>query len=177
MATIVKAPEAEFSISSQRGTPPRIFNRIVGTILAVDMTSHRTLHVVSDEGGFLELEMDRCACTCDFQRFLVPGHRVLVAFAASHVKLGPHQPKNPMNCNQWPGRVVLVDHRETRTIVIVKIRGQQITLKSLDGEEGFGRPLQVWDLVSVSIPPERLRLVPLGTGARLQRRLLIGCSD
>ncbi|SPP62955.1 hypothetical protein [Nitrospira lenta] len=171
MAMLVRDSEIDLTLSSHSGTPRRVINRIMGTILAVAVQSQQTLYVRTDDGGVLDLEIDDTVCAPEVQRFFEAGHRVLLAIDAADVKVRVLPSAVSAGCNEWVGRVVLVER--DRGLVTVKIRGQQVTLKSLSMDIGQGRALQVWDCVTLSIAPGAMRVVPLGTCARLQRRLLV----
>lgn len=173
MAMLVRDSEIDLTLSSHSGTSRRVINRIMGTILAVAVQSQQTLYVRTDDGGVLDLEIDDTVCAPEVQRFFEAGHRVLLAIDAADVKVTILPSAVPTGCNEWVGRVVLVERE--RGLVTVKIRGQQLTLKSLDAESGEGRPVRVWDSVTLSIAPDAMRVVPLGVCARLQRRLLVSC--
>lgn len=163
-----------FARVSSVAAPRRVLNRITGTILRVGANAQRTLHVRTDEGGVLDLEVEESLCPPELRRFFAAGGRVLLAVDAMDVKLATFRPPAPGACNEWVGRVVLVERE--RDIVTVKIRGQQITLKSLGADIGQGRMLQVWDRVALSVAPDALCVMPLGTCARLRRRLLISSA-
>lgn len=172
MVVFLKGSTSETVLQSEMPRASRVLNRIAGTILDVGVTPMTILHVHTDEGGKVNLEINGEECARQLRSFFMPGHRILVRVDAADVKLT--LPRSLRGHNEWVARVVSVEHE--RDIVTVKIRGQQVTLKSFSTDIGLGRRLRVWDLVTLSIDPDVLRIVPLGTGVRLQRRLLTVCD-
>ena len=152
----------------------QVVNRIVGTILAVE--GDRLLHVLTDEGGSVALHVVECVVASELRPFLSAGRRVLITVDAADVKLIPHRSNGGQHIgNEWPARIVLIG--SGRTVITVKIRGQQITLNSLYPKLWDARRLAVWDSVVVSIAPEAIHVNPLGTCARLHRRMLMECDS
>lgn len=167
MTSPAKAEIAEHPSHSYR---PRVVNRIMGTILAVETGADRVLHIRTDEGGSLDLRCDRRMFEPLPADFLAAGQRVLFAVDADRVTLLPRCLR-PLLCgNEWLGRVVLVEHE--RALVTVKILGQQVTLKSMNAGSALPRGWCAWDQTIVSIAPDAIRIMPIGSCARLRRRLL-----
>jgi len=151
-----------------------VINRITGTILATE--EDRLLHVLTDEGGSLALHVVECVVASELRPFFSAGRRVLITVDAVDVKLILHRPYSGLHiANEWPARIVLIG--PDRTVITVKIRGQQITLNSLYPKLWDARRLAVWDSVVVSIAPEAIHVNPLGTCVRLRRRMLTECDS
>lgn len=172
MASMTETVEVAGSMQALRRPAPHVVNRIMGTILAVKSAPHHALLVRVDDGGQFDVSIDHGVCMPVLQPFLATGNRVFFAIQAADVKLYPPLPRNVRGCNEWPARVVLVEDRQDRTVVTVKIIGQQITLKSVDVPSWLTRPVRVWDALTMRIAPEAMRVIPLGTAARLRQRCL-----
>jgi len=172
MVTIAHHEEAVTLVRSD--TRGHVINRIAGIILATD--GDRLLHVFTDEGGSLPLHVSDCILASELRPFLSPGRRVLITVDAVDVKLIPHHSDGGRHIgNEWLGRVVLIG--SDRTVITVKLRGQQVTLKSLYPKLWDARRFAVWDSVLVSIAPEAIHVNPLGTCVRLHRRMLTECDS
>lgn len=170
MMTMSSPAKAVMAKPLSRSCRPRVVNRIMGTIVAVETAADRVLHVRTDEGGSLDLRCDRRMLDPLPADFLAVGQRVLIAVDADRVHLAPRCSQTLLCGNEWLGRVVLVEHQ--RSLVTVKIRGQQITLRSSNLGSSSPRGWCAWDQTIVSIAPDALRIMPIGSCVRLRRRLL-----
>ena len=147
MITIAQHEEVTWARSGTRG---HVVNRIVGTILAAE--GDQLLHVFTDEGGSLALHVAESVVTSELRSFLTAGRRVLITVDAADVNLIPQRSDGGRHIgNEWPARVVLI---------------------GLYPKLWDARRLAVWDSVLVSIAPEAFHVNPLGTCARLHRRML-----
>jgi hypothetical protein len=168
MVTIVRTEEAAVASLAPATVRPHVVNRIVGTILTAERMPYGVLHVKTDEGAALAMRIDGRIAPPELRPFLSAGQRIVIAIDAAEVRLHPGPAYHAEGSNEWPARVVLVE--PDRSAVTVKIRGQQITLKSLDADMR-----QVWDSTNVRIAPAAVRIVLLGSCARLRRRMLTEC--
>jgi len=142
----------------------------MGTILAVRTGVHRLVEIKTDEGGALDLQLDDRTFDTLPSDFIAVGQRVLIAIDADRIHLLPRCSRPLQFDNEWLGRVVLVEH--DLSLVTVKIRGQQVTLKSANVGPSTERGWCAWDQAIVSIAPDAVRILPIGSSARLRRRLL-----
>lgn len=168
--TTMTSPAKVSVENSSRSYRPRIVNRIMGTILAVKAGVHGLVQIKTDEGGALELQLDERMFDPLPSDFIAVGQRVLIAIDADRVNLVPRCSRPVLADNEWLGRVVLVEH--DLSLVTVKIRGQQVTLKSTNIGPSLQRGWCAWDQTIVSIAPDAVRIMPIGSCARLRRRLL-----
>jgi len=170
MVTMTSPDKVSFENPSAVSHRPRIVNRIMGTILAVRTGVHRLVHIKTDEGGAMDLQLDERMFDPLPSDFIAVGQRVLIAVDADRVNLMPRCSRTLMSDNEWLGRVVLVEHDPS--LVTVKIRGQQVTLKSANAGPSLSSGWCAWDQVIVSIAPNAVRIMPIGSCTRLRRRLL-----
>jgi hypothetical protein len=170
MVTMTR-PTADVASASCAQNAALLINRLIGTIVGEVRTPHWVLQVNTDDGGLFHMRIASCSCRPVLQPFLSQGYRVLLSVEAGDVCLSPPMPRTVLGLNEWPARVVLVDYGPHRNIVTVKFLGQSITLKSVHVASWLDRPLRAWDALTVRISPEVIRVVPLGTAARLKRRL------
>jgi len=170
MMTITSPAQVVVAKPSPHLCRPRVVNRIMGTILGVETVAERLLHIRTDEGGSLDLRCEGRMFEPLSVDFLDVGQRVLIAVDADKVNLAPRCSQTLLCGNEWFGRVVLVEHE--RSLVTVKIRGQQITLRSSNVGSSSTRGWCAWDQTVISIAPNAVRIMPIGSGARLRRRLL-----
>lgn len=170
MVTMTSPAGVSVAHSFSRPSRPRTVNRIMGIILAVKTGTPRLIQIRTDEGGALDLQLDERMFNPLPSNFIAVGQRVLIAIDADRVNLAPRCSRPIRADNEWPGRVVLVEH--DLSLVTVKIRGQQVTLKSTNVGPSLERGWCAWDQMVVSIASDAIRIMPMGSCARLRRRLL-----
>ena len=158
-----------------RQATPTVLNRIMATILSPGTLSDRSLYVHTGEGAILEIEGS--VEVMPLRRFLVPGHRVLIVISSADVEISGPRSRRRYLQNVWAGRVVLSENRDRMAVVTVKILGQPMTFTSTQVVPWMDRSVQAWDPVSVSIAPSAVRLMPLGTCARLRMPLFTNPLD
>lgn len=168
--TMTSPSKVSVESPSAHSCRPRLVNRIMGTILAVKTDVQRLVQIKTDEGGALNLQLDERMFDPLPSDFIAVGQRVLIAVDADRVNLVPRYSRSVLSDNEWLGRVVLVEHDQS--VVTVKIRGQQVTLKSTNVGPSLLRGWSAWDEAIVSIAPDTVRIMPIGSCARLRRRLL-----
>jgi hypothetical protein len=108
---------------------------------------------------------------------LGPGQRIVMAVSSVNVTISAPLPCHLYGRNEWAGRVVLANAVDGESCVTVKILGQPVTFMSTNVSASMDRPARVWDHVSLRIDPVAVRIVALGTCARLRKRLLATPHD
>ena len=173
--TVEMMAESALPVSAGLRIRPQVMNRITATILSVGSQGDRPVFMHTDDGA--QLKMEGIGGSMALRPPLGPGQRVVMIVSSVDVTISVPRPRHLYGCNEWAGRVVLTNAVDGEPCATVKILGQPVTFTSTNVSEWMDRPVRVWDHVSLRIDPAAVRIVPVGTCARLRMRLLAPPHD
>lgn len=91
------------------------------------------------------------------------GQRVVATIPAQAVTLEAGMfRRSKQRWNRWIGRIVLVDQSEGKRLYVVKIHGEEWTVKSSGLVLGTEQQMRPWDVVNVVVDPQEIDLMTVG---------------
>jgi len=110
------------------------------------------------------------------ERNIWTGQRVIATIPAEAVRLEAGMfRRSKQRWNRWIGRIVLVETSEMGDVYVVKIHGEDWTVKGYGPIIGARLPGKTWDVVNVVVDPQKINLPIAGKRPWNQQKSL--CLD